>query len=346
MYNNMSHNLNNTSFADASIFQDVTRSVDQLCQQLSLANIKIPRTSDFDDIHDFLSAYEEATTNLSESQRLKFVHKAFKNGRHMAWFETVLKPKIQGGSSWSDVKATIKSRFCGTDERDAHLERVRELRFTPNGHQKLLEFVEELVYSINKAMPRSDQEERMRFIKASLPNDLRSQLNIYSEYRNAKSIEDIKLAAKQYDESKMCWTGSRQTMVKAEDMATMLKTLIDNVKQEVRKEVIAAVATHRPMSPRRDYRDSRSPSRQSLTKDYARSHSPGQQANRAPSPRPIQMHSNQHQDSVNSQDNIIKQPFDVDKYYTRFGMPPSPCTACGLYHWSRHCSHFNVESLN
>lgn len=336
----------NTTVVDNEVLSNISKSVDGLRQHFTLNSMKIPHISSYSSINKFISEFEEATLNVPDNQKVKLVAQSFKHGPHHPWYELTLKPLVEKQESWSSIKKAIKSRFCVTEEREAHLERMRDLRFDINGSQKLLDYVEEMNFTFSKAFPGYDEESCIKFIKTSLPASVRSQLDIYAESRQCSTLENLKQAARTYDELQgHTSTLKREGLVKSEDLANLFHKLIADVKSEVRREVAAAVTFQRSTSPYSGSRDSRSPYR-SQNNRYQQAYSPKRAyspANRAASPKPQQSTTSQVNNKITAQPNT---PFDFDKYYAKFGVPPGPCNSCGMMHWSRHCQQLSIDHLN
>lgn len=359
------NNLTGLGTADKSIFDDMSRSVSRICDQMSLVNVNVPRFSSFKDVFDFLTEFETITSTHSDEQKLVLLTKAFPPGKHRAWFETELKPLIKEQKPWKDVKDVVIKRFSETENRDRHFLRLRELKFNPNGDQRLLDFVEDILYSYKKAYPQdTDQESKIRYVKASIPTSIKPSLSMIPEYQNAKTEDELKKGIKSYDVAQ-----GNVSILKADDrigiseLASVLKEMMNGIKNEgeaTRKTIVAALNTERPSSSyhhkdenyRRkegQYRqDTRSPNRN----DYhghnrsPRTTSPNYRDNRQNSPRrreyqsakqdsevPIQVKDKNKSENSRQNDRI----YDENSYFERFGKPPTPCGDCGFWHWNRHC---------
>lgn len=340
----------NNSTLDALIFQDVTRSVDQLCTQLSLTNINVPKYSRDTDVYEFINEFEAATAALNESQKVKVLPKSFLTSKYRSWFETELSPEIAANKDWKTIKTRIIKRFSDSEDRDRHFVRLRELKYDPESDQRLLDFVEEIWYSYMKAYPdKLDMEEAIRFVKASIPKTIRLKLETDSQYRDATCLEDLRRAIRQFD------TGSvkekKATNSDLTELASALKDLVSGIKKEgetTRGAIAAALQSRHETSSYRPTRRDVSPRRvtfnhnvRGASPSYRRSPSSMnygqrqvQQENVRRSPEPIRK-------TVASNDNIAA--FDSDYYFKKFGRPPAPCTNCGFLHWMRHCHQYLNE---
>lgn len=347
---------------DQTMFQDMSRSVNQLCTHISLSNINVPRYSSSTDVFDFLAEFENITSTHSDEQRLVLLTKAFPPGKHRPWFESELLPLIKSQASWKDVKDKVIKRFSDTEDRDRHFIRLRELKYNPSSDQRLLDFVEELLYSYKKAFPGElNPESRIRYIKAAIPSQLKPSLSMISEYQNAKTEEELKRGVKQYDVTRGGASDQRaDNRIGISELATVLKDMMSGIRSEgeaTRKTIIAALNTEKPIYQPREHqyqRDTRSPRRQGYSSPNRnqRAYSPMNRDNQPTSPRKY----------YNNHDNKpVMKPIDHEKekdrpgsprpgeeafsshvYFSRFGKPPTPCGECGYWHWNRHC----IKNLN
>lgn len=354
--NNETDKLNETS-----VIQDVSRSVDQLCTQLSLINVSVPRFTDFKDVFEFLSEFDTATSALLDDQKLVVLARAFPIGRYRSWYETELSPLIKSKKSWSTVRSTIINRFSDSEDKDRHFMRIRDLRYDPNSDNKLLDFVEDMIYSYKRAYPNStDQESCTRFIKAALPSDLKATLCNMSEYREATTEEQFKKVARQYDLSR----GGIGTSRKQNDanvtseLASILKEVINGIRREgetTRNAIVAALASQNSYSTRGNDQMNRYNRSQSPRGSYNNSprqtpRSPSPAYGRSPSPRRNSYSSDSRNPKLSAQNTNEQRPvsklsdsaFCSETYWQKWGKPPKPCSNCGHWHWSRHCL-FNLK---
>lgn len=338
-----SNDMNFSADMNATMFNDVTRSVDQLCNQMSLANMNIPKLASYDDIHEFLVEYELATTGLSNERQVQLLNRAFHQSRYRAWFETELKPLIKNNESWSTIKNKIVQRFSHKEERDRHFRRLREMKFKPD-EGKLLDYVEEMLYSYSKAYPNDkDDESKLRYIKATLPSNVESQLLMDAEYRKCINADTLKAIARRYDERPE--SGSSSLKNQANDMSKLLQELVISIKkqtkdnEETRKAVVAAVQGHSSYA-----RSSRSPQRNpSSDHRSSRDSTPSRNRYQTPSPRPVKRDSfdlNRRSSSNNEK----QYAFSSEMYWNQVGKPPRACRTCGFWHWDQHCQN-NLDTL-
>lgn len=136
---------------EASLFQDVTKSVDSLRTTLSITGIKIPRYDSFNDVFEFLAEFDLITTGLDDKQKILMLAKAFPVTCHRAFYEAELAPLVNDPIPWSQVKRITIKRFADTDDQARHLLRLRELKFDLEADKSLLDFAEEAFYSYKRA---------------------------------------------------------------------------------------------------------------------------------------------------------------------------------------------------
>lgn len=237
----MSSNTENNQ----SMFQDINRSVEQLCSQLSLANIKVPKPSSFEDIFEFLAEYELATTGLTDEQKKMLLARAFSPGRYKDWFNEEIAPLISPiaisldlatgdstASSWQNIKTMIIERFSETNSQDRHLVKLRDLKFDPEGQEKLLDFVENALYTYKRAFP-TDKSNSVRFVKAAIPVKSMPLLTVIHEYEEATTEQALKKAAKRYDLSNV--NSARRKSVNKDvssELAKVLKEVLTGIQKE------------------------------------------------------------------------------------------------------------------
>lgn len=236
----------NRSLYDASALLDVSRSVDELRTQISIDKTKVPRSDAFKDVFDFLNEFEASTSKLNDSQRPQLLSQVFPVGCYRPWFETELRPLIGGGTKWPEAKRKIIERFSETEDQDFHFRRLRELKFDPEEGKSLLSFIEEVIYSYQRAHPKGVCDDKLivRNVKAALPQSLMSSLNIYPEYRGAKNEKDLKSAARQYDLSKASLCGQAFNRKEAKEMATLVQDVLKSIRldgESTRKAIVAAL---------------------------------------------------------------------------------------------------------
>lgn len=409
---------------ESSFSKDITASVEQLCTQLSIANIVVPRIDQYKDIFAFINEFEMSTAMLPDSQKLVLLVKAFPTGRLKQWYDTSIKPIVKL-ETWDNIKIKIIQRYSETEDRDRHLKRINTLKFEPDGSQKLFDYVEDLLYSFTRAMPNVDEDTQIRYVKCKLPPVIFPLLSTIANYVTAATIEDFMKVCRRYDilkdEIKNSDNGSLEK-TQVEELVAELKNLLKSTKQQQVSQPVRAL-TPRSQSPvqatpreiaRPSYYGVRpnSPSGQSYHTYQYRQPSPyrGQPVQRSPSPARRTVGSNypqpsyqqhnysqqnnyQQRDPYPNQERYYKQPmnyqdsstrpnsylqyqrgrsppprtypqspnhmqtkkdsgqvnkitnaFDNERYYQKFGMPPSPCSKCQQMHWIKHCLY--TDTLN
>ena len=359
---------------DQTSFAEISKSVDQLFNHLSIANINVPRFDATKDVFDFLAEFEATTSIINDDQRPKLLLKAFPFDRTKAWFECELKPAIIAGKSWDSIKKKIIQRFSDTEDRDRHFVKLREAKFNPDSGQRLLDYIEDLIYSYKKAHSSGYSEEAcLKFIKATIPQRLIPTLNLISDFRKATKLEDLISGVKQFDSSyrNADMFSSGQKLDNSE-MHKLLKELLK--RSEATQSVVASLqvkfdehkssdrskftgngsnedsrysrSRERPQSPSRwnDQCASGSYNR-SPDRFWRRGSSPNRYRDRNGSPSRYGTRSSlqynrdrsptpEYQHTARSNEN---KAFDDRVYYNKFGKPPHPCEDCGGLHWKRHC---------
>lgn len=234
--------------SDSTLSADITKSVDQLCAQLSVTNIAVPRIDTYNDVYDFISEYEMATATLSDEQKLKLLIKAFPPGRYANWFKINIKSYRE---TWSSVKDMIIARFSSTEDKDRQLRRLHELKFDTKGSSKLYDFVEDLLYSFNVAFPEvKDDEKKIRYIKSRLPSATHKLLITINQYNSSKLLKDFMDGIRQYDTIKSEQTATEEPgKLKSSEVYSMLKDLAETIKKQNEVTCSAVAALQRPRSP-------------------------------------------------------------------------------------------------
>lgn len=224
------------------MLSEVSKSVDQLCSQMSLTNISVPKFSSSYNVYDFITEYEDTTCTLTDEQKSKLLNKAFPPGCHRSFYENELKPMVKSKKTWKEIKDTIIERFSILGDRNRHFARLKELIYDPNGNKTLQDFADDVVYSYKRAYPgdtNTDTEACVLFIKSSLPASLQSSLSNNSEYCNAKTIEQLKKAVKHYDIGRANGCDKRDDRQVSTQLSDMMKELTSTFRRElesIRKE--------------------------------------------------------------------------------------------------------------
>lgn len=276
--------------------QEFSKSVDQLCTQLSISNIAVPKIDSYKNVFEFISDFEMATTMLPDHQRIKLMAKAFPAGRYMAWYDENIKSHIES-SSWGAIKTKIIERYSDTEDRDRHLRRLDSMKYNPDGSIKLFDFVEEILFSFSKAFPKEDEDTKIRYIKNKLPVTIIPTLLTIQQYNSATKLEDFLKAIRQFDILKVGLNKSEDTTnekLKLGELVTVIKDLVEGIKQQTSTKVVSALTSRSasPVDPRRgrmidnsNLRRESSPGRNNYPRQYERSPSPYRRyEQRSPSP--------------------------------------------------------------
>lgn len=354
---------------DTSVFQEMSKSVDQWCTQWSVTNAKVPTYDSCVDVYDFIGEYEDATTHLSDDQKIKLLNRAFPRNCHRSWYENEIKP-ITGGK-WSEVKTKIIERFSTHGDVDRHMAKLKNLKYDQDGAKLLIDFVDDIVYSYKRAFKdKFDVASCISFLKASLSPNMQANLSIYPEYREAASIEELKRAAKQYDNRKISGADNHSTNKANAEAASVVKELVESLKKQLdisrkdneamrkdhestKKAVVAALESvsqaRRPRSSDRrgsskEYRYYRSSSRGSskASNSPSRLDNSGNYHNKGEGLKESSKAPGRSHDANNNGGVPKSVIFDSESYFAKFGVPPCPCRRCKTgWHWERHCEALN-----
>lgn len=197
--------------------KDLTTSLDQLIGQANINNIQVAKFDTYSNVFDFIESYEEATTFLNDGKRIQLLNRVFPPGCHRSWFEMEVLPLIGGPTTWLQVKAKIIDRFAAEDYTDMHFHRLRDLQYEEQGKEGLLGFVERILHHYKKAYSISKTNSHaIRFVKASIPKDIRLILNREVSFRDARDEETLKEAVKRYDGFKQALVAEAQDNISRE----------------------------------------------------------------------------------------------------------------------------------
>lgn len=252
-------------YINSTMFQEVTKSaVDQLCAQLSMSNIVVPRFDVYLDVFEFINEFETVTATLPEEFKLKVLVKAFPSGRLSAWYEAELKPLILANSTWQTVKKKIINRYADSEDRDRHYQRLRNINFDPYGQRKLFDFIEDTSFSFSKAFPNETEDSKIRYIRAHLPSQVKSALVGIPECSQSDSLDEFMKGIRKYDAMRVVSPETSLAKVQQNELATIFKDLLKEVKGEGQKIVAALKERPQSQSPNRsNQRDPRKPISQS-----------------------------------------------------------------------------------
>ena len=228
-------NLNTTDFSD------ITKSVDQIFNHLSLTNVTVPRFDSSKDIFDFIAEFEAATSIVTDENKAKLLLKTFPLDRSKAWFERELKPAIEGNKPWRELRKMLISRFSDLEDRDRHLKKLFNVKYDPRSGQRLLDYVEDYIYTFQKAFgEKFDDNLCVKNLKATLPSEITPTLNLLPSFKSAKSTSEISAAIKDYDQSyRNTDIFNQSNKIDATQMAKIFKELIK--KSEMTQSVVASL---------------------------------------------------------------------------------------------------------
>lgn len=313
-------------------FEEVTKSVDLLCAQLSIMNIAVPRFDKYKDVFDFINEFETVTATLPSEHKVKLLVKAFPPGRLMSWYEHELKPLIEQSKPWLTLKDTIISRYSDTKDLDHHLLRLKRLRFDPNGQDKLVDYVEDVSYSFVRAFPSEDEASRIRYIKAAMPIEIESPLAVISEYYYAKDYKELLRGVRRYDNLKKDKPPevTPRGSVDNSQLVTLLTELVKEVKQtRTPRGVVAAMPTHSRDSSPHERQSRRDNQRDYPQRNHQTPMSPDRRAPRQATPPRRQefVDRNSYNDQVNNYPDTKPYSHQYQAYANQ--RPSSPSRAVG-----------------
>lgn len=241
--------------------QELSRSIDQLVSQFSVVGINVPRIDSYKDIFEFINDFETITATLPEDQSLKLLVKAFPPGRLRTWYDKELKTLIGQGTTWAIVKPKIIQRYSDTEDRDRHLKRLQGMKFIDNGQNKLYDYVEELLYSFDKAFEGCNDTTRIGYVKNSLPQSVSQVLIHNNDFNNATTMEPFIRSIRQFDKSRSVSSNDEQSLNKIDtnELTSVLKELVKEIKHsgDNKPKVAAMQSPKRGNSPVREHYNNR-----------------------------------------------------------------------------------------
>lgn len=347
-----------------NVSQEFSKSMDQLCYQLSFANVTIVPLKDCGNVSEFIANFELATAGLSEEQKVPLLAKGFPAGKYRYWYENNLQPLIKERRSWQEAKRIIIERFTEPKDQDRHFKKLREMSFNPDGGQSLIEFVDELTHAYKKACLDQGNNDALliKHIKASLPTPVVTALSVYSNYRDATTLKELNQAIRDYDALQKLSPKKTTNEGDLSSITAMFQQFITGMRQEqeaTRNSIVSALKDdrHYQYTSRDQVRRDKSPYR---SNSYDRRMQRPQHAEsyEGQSPRP-KSPNYQRRDynwrsphgSPSRSQRLFRPPtphtseekwsgrpaFNAKAYYERFGKPESACDVCGDMHHSRHC---------
>lgn len=311
--------------------QDLSRSIDQLVNRFSVVGINVPRIDSYKDIFEFVNEFETVTATLPDDQSMKLLVKAFPPGRLRTWYDRELKALIDQGTTWSIVKPKIIQRYSDTEDRDRHLKRLQGMKFIDDGQHKLFDYVEELLYSFDKAFEGCGDGTKIGYVKNSLPSSVSQVLIHNNDYNNATTLEPFMRSIRQFDKSRLVSSNDEQTShkISTNELTSILKELVKEIKHSSdSKPKVAAMQSpgrgnspireacyNRPGSPRDQFRPQFSYDRNRNSRTNRDPSSYGYQSpfrERSPSPRRqfVAYEPNYNRQEQRSNHQAVRQSYD------------------------------------
>lgn len=282
-------------------------------------------------------------------------------------------------AGWSAIKRKIISYYSDTEDRDTNLKKLTTLNFVES--KRLREFVEDLVYSFEKAFPFVlDDESKIRFVKSKIPPSIESELVRINEYNNGKTLEDFMKGIRQFDKLKLGGRIKEEgEKVTRSELVDLIKKISEGIKQEgeATRSILAAFRPRsREPSPwesnrqreRSPYRPSRNvspfnlrdqdtnqPTYRSLPNGNLSRNYDIQSTNQGPTNYHVERRKQRTPPPMINEP-VHKRPLETDQktpstpkgvfsdeaYFAKYGKPNGPCMKCGYMHWMRHClNHLN-----
>lgn len=214
-------------------------------------NLTVPRVDAYNDIFDFITEFETITATLPAEEQVKLLVKAFPPGRLRNYYDKEIKPYVLS-SDWTSIKHKIISYYSDTEDKDRHLKRLQSMSFDVGGQRKLFDYVEDLLYTLSKALGHQDDELKIRYVKANLPPEVTNALLNSNQYNTATTINEFIKGVKQYDKAKSFKSGSD---LKNSELVTVVKQMLTEIVKDENKPKKAKVAglqdSSRESSPNR-----------------------------------------------------------------------------------------------
>lgn len=312
---------------DSQAIAEMTKGFSRMVETMSTVNIDVPKIDHYDDVHKFINEFETATVMLTSENKLKLIVKAFSTGSYKIWFESELKTRLENQNiTWESVKRKIIERYSLSDSKDRYFRRLQALKFTPGEGRHLYDHIEEAIYIIKHTLPSIGEDTKVSFIKNTLPNSILPKLDMIIGYSEAKTIDDLKKAARRYDiQCSNCQVEESKVCVKPINIAEIVEAVMKGIKEEVKsnRELIAAFQERpsRSQSPRFAGNQVRQPSSNNYGQNYNQSQVYHTNRDRQVSPYNRQSGQRSPSPARRFDDNNYKQ----QQYYgTSNGRAPSP----------------------
>ena len=101
-----------------------------------------------------------------------------------------------------------------------------------HGEQSLLGYIEDILYSYERAYPNEPTTNVLKYIKLSIPPSLKALLNLYVDFKEATSIDMLKSAVKDYDVAKGSSPKKRSGKDSTQELANIIMKLVSSVKRD------------------------------------------------------------------------------------------------------------------
>lgn len=144
------------------------------------------------------------------------------------------------------------------------------MKFDDNGRNKLFDYVEELLFSFDKAFDNCSDATKIRYVKSNLPSSVSQILIHNNDFNDPTTLNQFMGSIRQYDKSRSTSSSDdhKAGNLKATELVSIVKELVKEIKQgDADKPKVAAMRfdsrensparerfISRPSSPRDQFR--------------------------------------------------------------------------------------------
>lgn len=245
-------NTSSRSSIDTTLIESVSQYLGKFGDSFTLVNASVPQFDPEEDVFDFISEFERTTASFNDDQKAKLFLKAFPKKRCLPWFKANVKPAIEKGNDWLKIKPLLISRFSDSGLKERHLRKLKEMSFDLESGQRLLEFIEQYVYSYKKVFKEAEDRDVIDIIKASLPKTVIISLNLIPGFTGIDNLDSLYQAAKQFDVQCSSPNPLNKSQAELNKLIVELKELVSRSKERKKTDTkaFAIQATGSPSSSR------------------------------------------------------------------------------------------------
>lgn len=130
---------------------------------------------------EFFSKYRAFTSIYTDRSKYQGMNVAL-TGSAYRWLRSVTKKECDEGD-WATLKRRFKERFYPSHSGLAHIQRLRDLKYEPEGNQTLVSFTEDYILAYKKAhnikdpLQLNQEKDIIINLYATLPNNTKGRLN-------------------------------------------------------------------------------------------------------------------------------------------------------------------------